>query len=70
MPKRIAAIASLLAAAIIALGLMSGCARRYRGRIVAVDGEYGAVDDLGRVLPLSGATREAHSYMATSQRRF
>jgi hypothetical protein len=52
---RIAVPVCLVAALLVLLTLLDGCGRRrYEGPYVEVNGDFGGVDDLGRVLPLSG----------------
>ncbi|MBO4326074.1 MAG: hypothetical protein J5950_02240 [Clostridia bacterium] len=46
--------------AVMLLALTAACSmRRYTGPIVPVNGEFGGIDDVGRVLPLSGETPNA-----------
>ena len=51
--------AAVIAALFIALLVTSACkVRKYKGPIVSVNGDLAGVDDLGRVLPLSGSAPE------------
>ncbi len=60
MKKRTAILVILLIGAVLVLTLASACSgRRYKGKYVAVNGEFGGVDDVGRVLPLSGQVPDA-----------
>jgi hypothetical protein len=60
MKKRTAVLVILLLGAIIVLTLASACAvRRYRGPYAEVNGDFAGIDDLGRVIPISGSAPEA-----------
>ncbi len=52
-------VAAAIAAVFITLLVTASCRmRKYTGPIVAVNGDFAGVDDLGRVLPLSGGAPE------------
>jgi len=60
MRRTVCLILTAVLAIAAVLTLASGCSlRRYRGPYVDVNGDFGGVDDLGRVLPLSGDVSSA-----------
>ena len=60
MKKRTAVLVIVLLGAILVLTLAASCrGRRYRGPYAEVNGDLAGIDDLGRVIPISGSAPKA-----------
>lgn len=60
MRRRILPLICLLISSLILVSLLSGCVyKRYKGPYAEENGDFGGIDDLERILPLSGQAPEA-----------